>query len=90
MIKGKTKSGFEYKVNENKLKDARLLRSFARAQKNEDGFGNIEIMVQLIGENQYDAICDHVEKNGIANIDDVMVEVQEILEAVAKNENSKN
>lgn len=85
MIEGKTKSGFNYKVDENVTKDYRFVRSLAKLQKGDNAdkliaFDTIGTM--LLGDG-IDKLIQHVEKlnDGYAPIDKVAVEINEIVGA---------
>lgn len=89
MINGKTKSGFKFSVDENKLKSKafqKLLVKLNRAAKAEDVEDVIMIEddyeVFVLGEEQQEALIEHCNKRsetGYASIDEVQNEVNEIV-----------
>ena len=58
MIEGKTKTGFEYKVDENALDDAELIEKIAAMQKGE-GYELFEVMEDLLGTKQKKEMYEH-------------------------------
>ena len=58
MIEGKTKTGFEYKMDENVLDDAELLERFAAIQKG-DGLDFFDVLEDIIGPKQKKALYEH-------------------------------
>lgn len=97
MVKGKTESGFEYEVDENKINDYRFITKLAALAKCEDGddmeaaalMG--ELVRILLGKTEEKRLLSHVQKNGVASFDDVSEEFSEILAGIRdQDENSKN
>lgn len=97
MVKGKTKSGFEFEVNEALISDYRFvtkLAALARCEE-EDGMEASALLGELVhvllGTSGERALLDHVKKNGVASFDDVSDEFSEILDSIGKQDtNSKN
>lgn len=101
MIKGKTKSGFEYEVDENKLKSKSFQKVIIRlnkAAKADDAEAIItaedDYEVFILGEKQQEALIEHCDKRsetGYATVEDLQNEVNEIVAAVSeKNKAVKN
>lgn len=85
MIKGVTSSGFEFEVDENKLKDMRLLRLISRCEKG-DGSAFLEALPRFLGEAQEDKLYEHLEKiNGVATPSDTGREFGEIVKAAGES-----
>ena len=90
MVAGTTASGFKFEIDEKVMKDARYLRRLARAQRTGDEFENLDLLAELLGEDQYEKLCEHVEDDGLADIEKVTAEFREIMESVAKTTQGKN
>lgn len=97
MVKGKTESGFEFEVDEAKIKDYRFITKFAALAKCEEGddmeaaalMG--ELVHILLGKAEEEKLLDHVKKDGVASFDDVADEFGEILDSIRNQDNdSKN
>lgn len=87
MIKGKTKSGFSFKANENVIKSFVFIRKLAMAQ--EDAKGYFEAMDNLLGEEQVEALAKHCGE--YAPLDAVIAEFDEIVGIIKeKSESAKN
>lgn len=100
MIQGKTKSGFKFSVDENKLKSRRfikLLTKLGKASKNIEekteqeqfdlGILEDDYEVFILGEDQQEALiafCDKKSKSGYATTEEVQGVLNEILAEVAK------
>ena len=84
MVKGKTASGFEFEINPAKFRDARFLRDYAK-MKDDDNMKQLVLMEWLVGADTYDELCKHCEnEDGIAPIDTVFAEMNEIIRFVSK------
>lgn len=87
MIKGKTKSGFEFTVDENKVNDMRVIDAMVEV---EDGnLGGISRLINLILDPaQKNALYKHIAlENGRVPLD---VASQEIFEILQYNGETKN
>lgn len=87
MIKGKTKNGFEFEVDPDVFDDWKLLRKIRAIDKG-DGQMAVDVAETVLGEEQLDALEDHIEKeHGKVTITNIMAELEEIFEACnpAKN-----
>ena len=86
MVRGKTKTGFEYEVNPDKLKDARFLMKYAAMKAKDDGLGYLALVEWILGDSTYEELCRHCEnEEGIAPIETVSAEIKEILDAITTN-----
>jgi hypothetical protein len=82
MIKGKTKSGFNYHIDENILQDYELLEAIAETEKNPIFITKVVRM--LLGDDT-DKLKEHVrDENGHVSIEKMNVEITEIFEAQKK------
>ena len=82
MIKGKTKSGFNYHIDENVLQDYELLEAIAETEKNPI---YITKVVRMLLGDDVDKLKDHVrDDKGHVSIEKMNVEITEIFEAQKK------
>lgn len=82
MIKGKTKSGFNYHIDENVLQDYELLEAIAETEKNPIFITKVVRM--LLGDDT-DKLKEHVrDENGHVSIEKMNVEITEIFQAQKK------
>lgn len=88
MIKGKTKSGFKFEIDERKAQDYRFLRGFSQALKGgEDALKGLDAFEFFVGSIQMDALIIHIaeQNDGICPSDKVILEVTEMVQAASKN-----
>lgn len=79
MIKGVTASGFEYEIDETKLKNMRVLKLFQKMQK-DNGTAFLEAITAVLGEEQEERLYNYLEeKDGSANVENTVREFGEIL-----------
>lgn len=91
MVKGKTESGFSFKVDKDKLKDIRFIRSMKRMQETDDGTELVTLIPMVLGEEQTEKLYDHCEnKKGISDIEVVAQEFNEICTALTTEDETKN
>lgn len=82
MIKGKTKSGFNYHIDENILQDYELLEAIAETEKNPIFITKVVRM--LLGDDT-DKLKEHVrDENGHVSIEKMNVEITEIFQSQKK------
>ena len=82
MIKGKTKSGFNYHIDENVLQDYELLEAIAETEKNPI---YITKVVRMLLGDDVDKLKDHVrDEKGHVSIEKMNAEITEIFEAQKK------
>lgn len=80
MIKGKTKSGFEFEINEEQLNDYRFLKEVARVEDNPLRFPFL--LEKMLSEEQEERLMKHLEdKEGRVDPDKVMEEVKDIFQS---------
>lgn len=80
-IKGKTASGFEYKIEAKRLNDMELLEVFAELDTNPVALPRA--LEMLFGREEKKALYDHVRtKSGEVPIDSIEKELSEILSSV--------
>ncbi len=79
MFKGTTSSGFEYEVDEAKLKNMRVLKLLQKMQ-NDNGSAFLDAITAILGEDQEERLYIHLEKTeGSANVENTAREFAEIL-----------
>lgn len=82
MIKGKTKSGFNYHIDENILQDYELLEAIAETERNPIFITKVVRM--LLGDDT-DKLKEHVrDENGHVSIEKMNVEITEIFQSQKK------
>lgn len=79
MIKGKTKSGFRYSIDENVITDFEFIENLEKVMDN--GAGLSKALIILLGEKQKKALINYVrdKKTKRVPIKNVMKEVEDIL-----------
>ena len=88
MIKGITKSGFLFEVDENALNDMELVDVLADDTM-DDGFRMSHVVRKLLGDQQRRALYDHVRtEDGRVPVDAVVAEVEDIF--ASYNQPGKN
>ena len=90
MADGKTSTGFKFKANAKRLKDVRFLMAYKKMVKSDDGTELLEMIPMVLGDEQTEALIGHCEKDGISTIEDVAAEFGEIVEILAKADETKN
>lgn len=82
MIKGKTKSGFNYHIDESILQDYELLEAIAETEKNPIFITKVVRM--LLGDDT-DKLKEHVrDEKGHVSIEKMNVEITEIFQSQKK------
>lgn len=91
MVTGKTKSGFEYKYDEEVTKEWEFMKAIAgiTGDNNTQALAGMVNAVKMLLGDQEKALIDHVKSknNGSATLEEVMKEFNEILEG---NKETKN
>lgn len=95
MIKGKTKSGFEYEVNERIAADwefVQMVKTLARRSTDQDGLAALDdlelFMNTLLGEEQVGSLMEFLRENdtdGIVEVGVLLENVMEIYKATQNN-----
>ena len=81
MLKGKTKTGFEYEFDENLFKDYELVELLAEVDDNPLVLP--QIFKKLIGDRVKD-LKDHVrDENGVVDIEKMVAEFEDIISSQA-------
>ncbi len=86
MLKGKTQSGFEYVVKKNDLNNYELIEVVAEVDENPLLIPRVVKL--LLGEDQKNRLLDHVRVDGIASVDRVAKELEEIFTSAKEVKNS--
>lgn len=82
MKKGKTKSGFNYSIDENILDDMELIDAMAAAQ-GEDPTQISTVVLKIFGEDQRKKLYNHCRtKDGRVPVTDVANIITEIIESI--------
>lgn len=77
MISGKTRTGFEYTIDEEALNDYEILELMAKVRNN-DVLSIFELIERLLGEDQKNRLKEHCRVNGrvpISAINDEIVDI---------------
>lgn len=86
MIKGKTKTGFQFKIEDAVLNDYELLELFAEVDENPLLVPKLVRMI--LGEEQKNKLIEHVrDENGKAAVDKIAMELENILTSGAETKN---
>lgn len=85
MVRGKTKSGFEFELPDDVFDDFELVELFAKVNKNPIYLG--ELAEKFLGLEQKERLMEFVRKDGKVRTSDMMQALLEIEEAIpaAKN-----
>jgi hypothetical protein len=91
MIKGKTKSGFEFEMNEEVLNDMRIVDALADMQSGDDSLVMVavtELLNLVLGRKQKQLLYKHLEvENGRVPIEKVSDELVEIFNSLKEGKN---
>ena len=88
MIKGKTESGFEYKIEEEALDDYELLEDLAALDGGEVG-KVFAVADRFMGKEQHVALKEHIRgKNGRVSAKKMLNEITEIMKSNQTGKNS--
>ena len=86
MIKGKTETGFEFKIEDEVLNDYELLELFAEVDENP--LLVPKLVKIILGKEQKNKLIEHVRgENGKAAVDKIAMELQNILTSGAETKN---
>lgn len=86
MIKGITKTGFEFKIEDQVLNDYELLELFAEVDENP--LLVPKLVKTILGVEQKNKLIEHVrDEKGIANVDKIAIELENILTSSAETKN---
>lgn len=87
MIKGKTKSGFEYKIPKEQLDNYELVEALGEMEENPLVISKIVNM--LLGKDQKNKLKDHIRsESGIVSAEKMGEEIKNIFENVNETKNS--
>lgn len=87
MLKGKTKSGFSYRISEKRLKNYELVEALNAIETNP--LEAIKVVNLLLGVDQAKKLKEHLrDKDGLVSIEKMTNEIQEIFETQATLKNS--
>jgi hypothetical protein len=81
MINGKTKTGFQFSVDENCMNDMELVDILADVSVDE-AFRMSALVKRLLPNDQRKALYDHVRVNGRVPVDAIIMEVESIFDAM--------
>ncbi|MGM0143761.1 hypothetical protein IGJ94_000288 [Enterococcus sp. AZ153] len=86
-MKGKTKSGFEYKISKERLDNYELLEAIIELETNPLTLSKVVIM--LLGKEQTEKLKDHLRtKAGIVPAEKMSEEITEIFQSHSNTKNS--
>ena len=60
MLKGVTKSGFRFSINENVMNDWEMMEKLAEMEDNP--LASVAVIKKMLGKNQYEALKSHLKK----------------------------
>lgn len=86
MLKGKTKTGFKFAIEDAVLNDYELLEYFSEVDENP--LLVPKLVKMILGVKQKNALIEHVrDENGKAAVDKIAMELQNILTSGAETKN---
>ena len=86
-IKGKTKSGFSYQIEESRLNNYELLETIGELEENPMVISKMVVM--LLGKEQTANLKNHLrDENGMVPTDKMTDEITEIFQSQAETKNS--
>lgn len=85
MIEGKTKSGFEYQIEDERFNDWETLELMS--DLDEDMSLIVKVAKRIFSKEEYAALKEHCRVDGKIKVDQMVEELSEILNA---NDDSKN
>lgn len=89
IIKGKTTTGFAYKIDSDFVNDVEFLELFADVQ-NGDTLGVFNIIKKILGDDQKKALYDHIRtKKGVVPMDRLNDEITDILKVISEADETK-
>lgn len=78
MIKGTTKSGFKFEIDETKLNDYRFMKDLSKMEENPLRFP--AVLEKILGDEQEEALMKHLEdEEGRVDTEKVAEELADIL-----------
>lgn len=88
-MKGTTKSGFSFDVDENVINNYRYVKTAARLKRSQEPADRLELFdiltTMVLPDEEQERLFAHLEKkDGIAATDAVIAEVNEIIEIIAE------
>ena len=84
MVKGTTKNGFRFCVDENSMNDMELVDVLADPDM-DDAFRMSHVVRKLLPGDQRKALYDHLRVDGRVPVDAVVAAVEEIFAAMGNN-----
>lgn len=82
MIKGKTKTGFEFEVEENVIDDMRIVEAVANIVNGTEPLAVVMIVNKILGEQQKERLYQYLEESdGRVSIEKVSNAITDIFEA---------
>ena len=89
----KTKSGFKCRVNENRVKDWRYIKTSSKIAKSKDDMEIINgidfLMSFLLGE-EYERLMEHLAEDGIVDSSKLIATYKEITERIGEQLKKSN
>lgn len=91
-MEGRTKSGFEYRIDEKILSDWRFLVAASKAQSKDSAeqlAGAVDMVQLILGKEGYESLMKHLSErnNGSVPVEAVLSEVAEIINAHKETKN---
>ena len=90
MENGRTKSGFKYKIDENKLRSWEFVKLAKALSKDETGALVTDYIEFVLGDDQAQALAEHSVHDGYSDIRIMLEEVTEIIRKVTDSTAKKS
>lgn len=90
MVKGKTKTGFEFTCDGRLMQNVEFLEEFAAVQSG-DGLEVFNLIKRILGEDQKKALYEHIrDEEGIVPLKAMKDELADIFDALSEANETKN
>ena len=90
MVKGTTRTGFEFSCNGRLMHNVEFLEEFAAVRKG-DGLEIFDLINRALGEDQKKALYDHIRNDdGVVTVEALREELEDIFEVLAEADETKN
>ena len=89
----KTKSGFKCKVNENKVKDWRYIKTSSQIAKSKDDMviiNGIDFLMSFVLGEDYERLMDYLAKDGIVDSNELIATYKEITDRIGEQVKKSN
>ena len=93
MIKGQTRSGFDYAINEKALGDWRFLKAMADLDSGDDSrvLGALPVILSLVVGKDEQRFMEHItDEDGFQPTERIMDELKDMFDKVKESKETKN